>query len=325
MADLNELVLAADIGGSKIRVGLFDQELRLLRSKVVPTPKDPAPESIPSVLIEVSKEVASDVLGKLVSFGIASMGPLDLKKGMIVKTPTVGTRCIPLIEILRDWLDVEYYLLNDCTAAAYAEWYSMRKDAVNSLAYVTISSGIGGGAVVDGCLLMGRDGNAAEIGHTVIDPSGYMRCGCGGYGHWEAYCSGVNMPRYAIKLFNDGLLPADSALTAKMDNDSLSSEMIFELYEMGDVGARTLLKRVAAMNAAGISSVISCYDPEVLVMGGAVVLNHFDYFENEVFPQLDKYLCLERPRITLPIHGELSPLMGAALVAKHRFEKALVV
>jgi len=317
-------ILAADIGGSKIRLGLFDEDLNILKLSIFQTPRDPSPEKIPRSIIENADMMLGGLVSKVKTFSIASMGPLDCKRGIVAKTPTVGAKNIPLIKRLREWLDVDYYLLNDCNAAAYAEWWLARRDGVKSLAYITISSGIGGGAVVDNQLLIGKDGNAAEVGHIVVDPTGYMECGCGGLGHWEAYCSAVNIVKYAAKIVSDGVIDSDNELAKLVNSKKLTPEEVYRLYNLGDRGAVALLDRVTAFNAAGISSVITCYDPEVLVLGGAVVLNNFRYFQDRVFPLIDNYLGVGKPRITTPRHGELSPLIGAALIAKNRIDDLLV-
>ncbi len=321
---MDGFILAADIGGSKIRLGLFDEYLNILKLSIFQTPREPSPERIPMSIIENATKMLGDLVNKIKIFSIASMGPLDYKRGIVAKTPTVGAKNIPLIKRLREWLDVDYYLLNDCNAAAYAEWWLARTEGVKSLAYITISSGIGGGAVVDNQLLIGKDGNAAEVGHIVVDPSGYMECGCGGLGHWEAYCSAVNVVKYAIKLVSSGVINGDNELAKLANMKKLTPEEIYRLYDLGDKGAVVLLDRVTAFNAAGISSVITCYDPEVLVLGGAVVLNNFRYFQSRVFPLIDSYLGVGMPKITTPRHGELSPLMGAALVAKNKIDDLMV-
>ncbi len=321
---MDGFILAADIGGSKIRLGLFDEDLNILKLSIFQTPREPSPEKIPMSIIENVNKMVGELINKIKIFSIASMGPLDYKRGIIAKTPTVGAKNIPLIKRLREWLDVDYYLLNDCNAAAYAEWWLARTEGVKSLAYITISSGIGGGAVVDNQLLIGKDGNAAEVGHIVVDPSGYMECGCGGLGHWEAYCSAVNIVKYAAKLVGDGVIDEDNELAKLANLKKLTSEEVYRLYGLGDRGAVALLERVATFNAAGISSVITCYDPEVLVLGGAVVLNNYGYFQGRVFPLIENYLGVGMPKITTPRHGELSPLIGAVLVAKNRIDDLIV-
>ncbi|MEM2040365.1 MAG: ROK family protein [Nitrososphaerota archaeon] len=321
---MDKFILAADIGGSKIRIGLFDENLNILKLSIFPTPREPLPEKIPESIIENVRKIMCDYINNVRVFSIASMGPLDFKRGVIAKTPTVGAKNVPLIKILREWLDADYYLLNDCNAAAYAEWWLARSEGVRSLVYITISSGIGGGAVVDDQLLIGKDGNAAEVGHIVIDPTGYMECGCGGLGHWEAYCSAANLVKYAAKLVHDGVINSDNELSKLVLEKRLTSEGVYRLYELGDKGAVMLLNRVTAFNAAGISSVITCYDPEVLVLGGAVVLNNLKYFQNNVIPLIDNYLGVRKPKIITPKHGELSPLMGAALVAKNKIDDLMI-
>jgi glucokinase len=191
-----EPVLAVDIGASRIRAAVVEQTtIRIIDFSEAPTPQSPDPEAIPSSVVRLVKGLAG--LDRVRRAGVASIGPIDSRRGVIVLAPNVAgrPRSIPVAEVLKRELGLEeVYMANDCNAAAYAEHLARSGKERHDLLYVTVSTGIGGGAVVEGRPLLGSRGNAAEIGHCVVDPSGYMRCGCGGRGHWEAYCSGMFLP-----------------------------------------------------------------------------------------------------------------------------------
>jgi glucokinase len=93
--------------------------------------------------------------------------------------------------------------LNDCAAAVLGERHFGAGKGLENLAYVTLSTGLGGGAIVDGHLLIGKDGNAVEVGHITIDPGSSLICGCGSPGHWEAYSSGSNIPNFVKHSLRD--------------------------------------------------------------------------------------------------------------------------
>ena len=137
------------------------------------------------------------------SIGVGSIGPIDLRRGMITNTPNYPFKEIPVVEPLREWFGVPVRIANDCTAGVLGEHFYGAGKGVYNLFYVTFSTGLGGGAMVDGHLLMGKDGNAVEVGHLTIDPDSEIVCGCGCPGHWEAYCGGMNIPRFARRLLRD--------------------------------------------------------------------------------------------------------------------------
>ncbi|MEM4288697.1 MAG: ROK family protein [Nitrososphaerota archaeon] len=320
------LILAADVGATNMRAGLFNREGRLLRFKSGRTPQTDTSKSVPRALLELAKEVAGQDWSKISSCGVASIGPLDSQRGVILKAPNIAEkgREIPLLSYLKEELRVDYYFLNDCNAAAYGEWWSRKAEGVRNLIYITISSGIGGGVVDNSHLILGKKGNGAEIGHIVIDSTGYMDCGCGGLGHWEAYCSGANIPRLAGRLLRDGRIRRGTSLEERYAEGRLDAKSCFELYYAGDPAAREFFELLKDYYAAGFAGVVNAFDTEVLVVGGATFFGNEAFFNNEVFPRIDKYLLLDKPRIAKPAHEELAPLYGAALCALDEIEGARV-
>lgn len=317
------MILAADIGATHTRIGLFTEDLRLLKMCTIPTERGSDPLGIPNSIISAAEGLIEDLRG-ITAFGISSIGPLDAQRGVLTFPVNVEARNVPLIARLRDWLEVDYYLINDCNAAAYAEWRQAGEGRVDSLVFITFSTGIGGGAIINGRLLLGKDGNAAEIGHIVVDYSGYMTCGCGGGGHWEAYSSGLNITHFAERLLCDNLLRRGTALEERLMRGDLDATGIFELYRMGDPAATQLLERVAVINAAGIASTVNCYDPEEVLVGGALALNNREYFRRLVFGRAESFTIVRPPTIEFARLRELSPLTGAACVAVDRVDEAKV-
>ncbi|MCS7094813.1 MAG: ROK family protein [Thaumarchaeota archaeon] len=323
-----EAVLAVDVGATWLRVGLVDiSSLKLIKLTKVPTPQTHYSDAIPEAL---RSALMSTIAGVRLhrAAGVASIGPLDSTAGEILKAPNVVGRpsrvdvASPLIEL---GLVEEVYLINDCNAAALAEWWARRTEGVEDLLYVTISTGIGAGCVLSSRPLLGRRGNAMELGHVVVDPSGYLPCGCGGKGHWEAYGSGGNVLAFARRLLEDGHIPKSTQLWAYVDSGGRDPSEVFRLYRAADPGAAAFCERLASIQAAGLASAVNVLDPEVLVLGGSVYLGNRDFFVNDVFPMMERYLMLESPVMEDPVFGEHSPIVGAAIACSMELEGARVL
>lgn len=313
-----EAVLSVDVGATWLRAALVDPEaLRVLKLVRAPTPQSGRREAIPEALRGVVREV---VAGERVrrEAGVATIGPLDARRGVVLRAPNVAGRP-EMVDVVGPVVEVggveEVFVLNDCNAAAIAEWWARRSRGIEDLLYVTVSTGIGAGCVLSSRPLLGRRGNAIELGHVVVDPSGYMGCGCGGRGHWEAYASGGNMLSFARRLLEDGLIPSSSELAEYLTSGGQDPSEAFRLYRAGDEGAAQLFARLAEVHAAGLASAVNALDPEVLVLGGSVYLSNKDFFAGSVIPRMSSYLILEAPSVEDPAFGEHSPVVGAAVAA----------
>jgi len=174
------------------------------------------------------------------------------------------------------------------------------------MAYVTISSGIGAGVCVDGHVLSGWDGNAGEIGHVVVDPDGAMTCGCGRDGHWEAYCSGNNVPEYARHLAEAESVPTDLPL----DSPEFSAVDVFEARG-DDPLADLTIERFADWNGIGFTSLANAYAPLVVRVGGAVALNNPDVVLDPVRERLRESTFVNVPDVRLTEMGDDVVVVGA--------------
>ena len=310
------LGVGVDLGATKLRVCVGDETGRLLwhRSSSMSTPKSveqyvDAFRSRVSEGVRVAKEE-----GALAGIGVASTGPLDLKKGGIMYPSNLPYKFIPVVGPLREAFGTDVVLMNDANSGALGEWnFGTGKKHAN-LVYITISTGIGGGAIVDGHLLIGKDGNAAEIGHLVVDPSGRLTCGCGRKGHWEAYCSGRNMPNFARMLAADD---ADRAAAGSRHDLQTARRMlssarsIFGAARKGDRLARRVVREVGELNALGVANVVNMFDPSLVVLGGAVALNNRDAILKPIRQKVSRHAINRAPEIVLTSLGDNVGLIGA--------------
>lgn len=307
--------IAIDIGASYTRVGLFTGE-SMVRKAMLPTARKKA--QFLRQLVAVVKQVLRGIkLNEVVGIGIGSIGLLDMKRGILLHNPNLGISNIPLVAVLSKEFNLPVKLLNDCSAAVLAEQRRGAGKGVENLVYITLSTGIGGGAIVNGNLLLGKDGNGVEIGHTVVDAEGKLKCTCGRAGHWEAYCSGTNLPKFARWWFKHRHIKHSLLFQlAGKGLQGLRAEHIFKAARAADRACLQFLKEVGKLNAIGVANAINCFDPEVVSIGGALALNHPKFVLRPIKREVKRYATNRMPKIGLTPLGEDVVLYGAAYALK---------
>lgn len=314
------VVLGVDLGASNVRVALSDANGRILLKKSERTTGVTGLDIVRQI-VEMGRS-ALDSLGftdkNLKAVGVGSIGPLDLKKGLIANPPNLRVGIIPIVEGIEKYFNVPVRLLNDCVAAVLGEKRFGAGRNLENIVYVTISTGIGGGALVDGHLLLGKDGNAHEVGHIVVDKEGILECGCGKPGHWEAYCSGSGMLNYARLLLKEWGVDFSKSPLRKYFQDDFSkatSKMLFDAAREGDELALRLIERIGLLNAIGFANIINAYDPELITVGGSVALFNSELVLDPVKKNVSKYAMNRLPEIKITPLGEDVVLYGALAAA----------
>jgi len=312
------LVLAFDIGATWLRAALADGGGRILHRLTVRTARESrALEAQLAGLAQELLDKARALGGRVAAAGVGCIGPLDIREGVILRPPNLPVEHVEVGRVLREVLQgLPVYVLNDCTAACYGEWLLGAGRRVRNLAYVAIGTGIGGGAVVDGHLLLGWRGNAAEVGHLVVDARGRLRCGCGGRGHWEAHCSGMGMPRFLARWVSErGFTERELEVAFGKELARLTVEDIFAAARKGHSIALEFLEEVALLNAAGLASVISAFSPELLIIGGSVALGDYELVVEKALDRLGEFALNQAPLVRPATFGRDAVLMGAAALA----------
>lgn len=291
---------AVDLGGTRTRVALVEADGRILARETFPTPSDgPSPKAVTDA-IEAALRRVSD--GSLRAIGISAAGPLDRAPGAIVTPPNLPYPRVELVAPLEAALGVPVTLINDARAGALGEHAHGAGRGCRDLVYVTISTGIGGGVIADGRLLLGRGGNAGEIGHITVETRHGLVCGCGYPNHWEAYCSGRNLPRFYAVEKESG------------DPEYGTAEAIFVAARTGSPTARRFLEAVAVLNARALSTLVVAYDPARIILDGGVIQAQADLLVGPAVARMEEFL--PRPGVvTSPLDGD-APLLGAAVAAR---------
>lgn len=317
-------IVAVDIGATNLRVGLYT-ESKLLAKKIEPTVRPRREDELACQIARMAREVSGKLgvkIEEVEAVGIATIGPIDTAEGVLFNVANLATEIpsgrIPIRKPLEDILGKPVFIANDANAAVLAEHIFGAGRKTENLVYVTLSTGIGGGAIVDGRLLKGKDGNACEIGHIVVDMEERLTCGCGGKGHWEAYCSGSGIPKYTSLLAEENEDLWVSSLVRREtggDPGKASSKLIYESAKAGDKFSRLVVEAVGRVNALGFASIVNIYDPELITIGGSIALNNPSLVIPPIRKLMPRYTINRLPEVKLTPLGEEVGLYGGLAVA----------
>lgn len=275
----NKLFIGIDLGGTKIYTALANEKGEILREIVKPTEASKGYEQIVDKIKETINYVKEEVDEKdIVSIGIGSPGPLDVKNGLIVSPPNLPFNNFNIVKSLQDEFRLPVFLDNDANAATLAEFkFGAGRGTVN-MVFITASTGVGAGAVLNEEIYRGSTSNALELGHTTIDYYG-NRCGCGNRGCVESISSGT-----AIKKAADEVLKS-SITTSLRDYELVTAAEVFAEAEKGDRVSNEILREALGYLGAAVANAANSFDPDMIVIGGGVSNGGkivFDIIEEEM-------------------------------------------
>lgn len=299
-----------DLGATNLRAAVADAEGSILGEARRSTPRGPDGRAVTDAVVATLEGACRDAgvgPAELSAVGVASIGPLDRTAGAVVDPPNLpdGVERVDLTAPVAELVGSgRVSLHNDAVAGVLGE--RQFGDAPDNAVYLTISSGVGAGACVDGHVLAGRNGNAAEMGHLTVDPGGLMPCGCGGAGHWEAYCGGRNLPAYAARLRETEGLETSLPL---QDGDIDAADVFAAAGD--DPLADVVVERVARWNALGVAALVHAYDPAVVAVGGAVALENERLVVDPIRERVEAHLAVPAPTIRPTTLGESAVVRGA--------------
>jgi glucokinase len=255
--------IGIDVGGTKVLGVVLDDEGGVVHD--VAHPSRQGVDGLVAVLAEVVAELGAD--GAAVGVGAAGLVDLD---GRLTYAPNIpGVRDAPVRDALAAATGRAVVVDNDANAAALGEVAYGAASGARDALVVTLGTGIGGGIVLDGRVLRGAHGFAAEIGHVTVDRDG-PRCACGEYGHWEAIASGHALGRMARELVRGGSGQAILA-AAGGDPERVTGRDVGDAARVGDPEALALLDRYADNVALGLAGLANVLDPERIVVAGGLV------------------------------------------------------
>ena len=308
-------IISLDIGGTQLRAAVYkDDQREAVTQKRIKTNAN-EPDTFGRLLKLVEDVMPRD--GKVDAIGASCPGPVDPKTGVIMFTPNIKEwRDFPFAAKLMKSFGVPTYVDNDANLAGLAEWKFGAARGHHNVLYLTVSTGVGGGVIINDRLLQGSHGLAAELGHTTVQADGPV-CGCGQRGHVESFSSGTGIERFVADQLKAG---RESILRANKKN---SARDISEAANQGDALSIEAYRIAGRYLGIGVANFLHIFNPSVVVFGGGVSQSGpllFDSFDASLKEHVIHPRYLEGLVITRAELGDDSGLLGARALAELKLD-----
>ena len=311
------LTVGVDVGGTKIAAGLVDEKGAVLAHERTESPATDPSEIVRTIGQLVRKLAGSETVEAV---GVSAAGFVDKARAMVVFAPNLAWRDEPLKRFLEDELDLPVVVENDANAAAWGEFTFGAGEDVEDLLMLTVGTGVGGGVIIDGELVRGGFGMAAEVGHITMVPGGVM-CGCGNLGCLESYGSGKALVRVSRELA--GTIPElAKGLVDRAGGDPsrITGPLVTQAAQDGDAFAIARLAELGHWLGQGVATLTAVLDPNVVVIGGGVS-EAGDLLLDPIRTSFEQHVTARGHRPMLEIRQALlsnAGMIGVADLARHR-------
>ena len=326
-----DYIIGVDIGGTWIRVAICSGDLneKEIAIKTARTLKENK-YSISNIVCDLISQLLNQkniLLEKVVGIGLATAGPIDMEKGEVFNNANLGFKSIPLKEpISHEFPGIPIYLINDCNAAVLGiHYFEAEEEEKDNVVYITISTGIGGGVICNSHLLLGKEGNAAEIGHGKVEPKSEYECNCGAKGCWEVYSSGTGVRARTLDHLKANNYNSEILMKiVNQDPSKITAKEVFEAAKKGDGLSKKVVEDCIFYIKIGIGIVNNFYDCSSIFFGGAMMKD-----SDQILPPLIKqfktdpisFTINHPPKLKLTRLGDEVGLRGALTLVKYKSEK----
>ena len=307
----NKYVVGVDLGGTKIYTALVDLEGNIIKEKTVETLAHEGEQAVVGRIVDTINYVIDGTDKNLIkSIGIGSPGPLDVKNGIIIENSNLPFKNFEIVKTIKETFDLPTHLDNDANVATLGEFMFGAGKGTENMVFITASTGIGGGAVLNGKLFRGSTGNALEVGHMTVATEG-PRCGCGNLGCAEALGSGTAIGKRA----KEAVL--SNAVTSLKNYENVTAKEVFKEAANGDRVAKNILNTSLTYLGIAVANTITNFDPEKVVVGGGVVNGGDIVIETirNVVEERCMATFVENCTIEKAILGGKAGVLGAAALA----------
>jgi len=309
--DQRPLYGAIDLGGTKVRALIADLDGRDYGYELRASDTERGLESVLGTMADAlaaASAQAGVAVSELRGVGIASPGAIDVASGIVAGAPQLpGWRDVPLVQLMSERLGVPATLENDASAAALGEHRFGAGKGTRHMLYFTVSTGIGGGIIIDGRLYTGVSGAAGELGHMIIDINSAATCSWCERGCLESLASGTAIARRGEALVAAGQAPALARL--REAEGDVTSEM---MSRAGDEACRKVFREAGRYMGIGLANYVNIFNPEAIVLGGGVSRSRPEFIDaarEKMHTHAIRALAKD-VRLELAVLGERSGLMG---------------
>jgi len=263
---MSQYCFGVDVGGTTIKMGLFDTTGNVLdKWEIVTRTENKGENVLPDIAKAIQDKMTEKEIAKeaVVGVGLGVPGPVD-SKGIVHKCVNLGWDIVNVNEILGKMLDMPVKAANDANVAALGEMWRGGGQGYNDLVVVTLGTGVGGGIIVDGKILSGSNGAGGEIGHIHVQDGEKEQCGCGNYGCLEQYASATGIVRIANRVL------ADNSEETVLKKDNISAKDVWDAVKAEDKVAIKIAEQFGRYLGEGLAAVAAVVNPEAIVIGGGV-------------------------------------------------------
>ena len=316
-AEHTRYAACCDVGGTKALIGLVDEQGHILARQRYLLGEGRQPREMARELATRFRCLAAGIglpWEMAVGVGCSAAVMADVDKGIILSAPNMlgAHRNVPFRDLLCEATGRPALIEMDAYAAALGEAWKGVGAGVGYFVYVVVGTGIGAGILMEGRVFRGWHGTAGEFGHTTIDPDG-PPCNCGRYGCLEALASG---PAIALRARGAILQGRQTAIAELAGGGEVTAEVVFDAARLGDPVAQEVVQQTVAYLAVGLSNLIHLLNPQVIGLGGGVILGGADLLidplRREVARRCGSWVDTQGMRIVLAALGEDAGLLGVA-------------
>ncbi len=258
--------LGIDIGGTNIRLGVVDEQGRVLSRYRIPTLKEQGKDRTIARLLDAIEFLIKKTGLPLKGIGIGCPGPLDAKRGIVLSPPNLPDwKKVPLRAIIKKRFRIPVALENDANCAGLGESRRGAGKGASSMVLLTLGTGIGSALILDNKLWSGKDGFAAELGHVSIDLNG-PKCNCGNRGCIEVYASATAV----VRRMREALNKREKSSVFKSARDEITAAKVYHAAKRGDRISRRILEETGFYLGVAIANIANALNPEVVVLSGGM-------------------------------------------------------
>ena len=290
---MTRFILGLDVGGTKISAVVGDEEGHIFSRVRKPTIRHLGKKRLTEQLETMGRDALMRAgIEKPDLIGIIFAGLVDSDKGVVISSPNIlGLNNFSIVAPLEEYFDAPATLENDATAATIAEGLFGSGRGIDNFVYLTLSTGIGGGAFINGKLYKGSHGLAGEMGHMVIMSNG-PTCGCGRKGCMEAIAGGKGIARRVSENIS---AVRDSEILSRIKPYEIDAAKVFQAKKKGDMFAQLMIEETIYYLAVGLVNIISILDPEIVIIGGGISNAGKDLFSPLNAAVKEEFKSMRRP------------------------------